>query len=54
MDNGENLDGKPLEDDLQAQNQAKFARSKWETVDEAELEAQGKLLNIACNLSGFA
>lgn len=40
LDKGENLDGKPLEDDLQAQNQAKFARSKWETVDEAELEAQ--------------
>jgi len=39
------VDGRPLEEDGQQKkaepNLAKFTKSKWESVDETELEAQG-------------
>ena len=38
----EEMDGKPLET---KPAQPKFVMSKWETIDENELEAQGKTPN---------
>lgn len=37
------LDGLPLEPSKPEANLAKFTKSKWETVDETELEAQGNV-----------
>jgi len=43
---GRPFDGKPVEltpSKKPEQNLAKFTKSKWESVDETELEAQGKI-----------
>lgn len=46
---GEDLDGKPIESVSPTRPQtppaAKFVKSKWEAVDETELEAQGMNYN---------
>lgn len=40
----EDLDGNAMESEREkSPPQPRFASSKWETVDEAELEAQGKV-----------
>ena len=47
------LDGMPLEPNKSSKpepNLAKFTKSKWETVDETELEAQGDIFYIKTSL----